>query len=236
MRGLFDVNDGSRPSRLELDRALTGECELAGQDELLERHRAEVQATPLPAFDLEAIQQRAGRQAEVVPLFGWNRAVPILLAALALLVVLVPRGPDHRTKGGTGLEVYVQRGAEVLRVQPGETLVQGDRVRFATRADGHETVVVLSVDGDGKISLFYPEDPDEEPVPVDPYQRGLLDEAIQLDGAVGPESFVAVFSPGATASALELVRDTYAAGGHDALAELSRSDPGVAVLTVEKAP
>ncbi len=290
--GIFRVNDGSRPSRLDLDRALTGEADLTRHDDALAAHQAEVAAAELPPFDFAALQARAASLPEtalleaplpeaprpeatlpeaplpeatlpeaplpdappqdavpegttggqVISLAAWRRTVvPLLLAALALLFVAVPidrplDSPTNRPKGTTGLEVYVQRGDDVLRVQSGETLSEGDRLRFATRADGHETVVVLSVDGGGTVSLFYPELSDEPPVAVEPHERMLLQDAIRLDDAVGPESFVAIFSPADTPAAMTLVREAYEHGGHPALAELARADPGVALLTVEKAP
>ena len=162
-------------------------------------------------------------------------ALPLLAAAMALLVLL-PSPPANRAKGTVDLDLYVQRGGQAVAVAEGEVLAPGDRVRFAVQADGHEGVVLLSVDGAGVVSLLYPERADQPPVPVDPDQRGLLVDAVALDDAPGPELFVAVFGPGSTAEALDLVRRAQQRGGQRAVAALARTDPGVAVLSIGKAP
>ncbi len=257
---LPDLNDGRRLSRLDLDRRLTGElpAELHGPEaDQLRAHQAELAEShaALPPFDLAAIEARATRVeeeghaadepggAEVISLFGRRRlsplavVAPLLAAALVLLSVRLPP-PSHYagTKGSVGVEVYVQRDDGAARVHNGDILHEGDRIRFATRADGYEDVVVLSVDGAGIVSVFYPDDADADPLPVPPFARQLLPDAIELDDAVGPELYVAVYGAGDTAAAIELVGDAWQSGGADAVAALARTVPGVAVLSVEKQP
>lgn len=244
---MIPVNDGSRPSRLQLDRQLVGE--LPGDDSpLLAKHRAQVEALTLPAFDAAALRQRADQLEDLgieeleVPRSeprgrAWFAAIPLLAAALALFFLLLPPdSPTNRAKGGVDLDAFVDRGAVAEQVADGAALAQGDRLRFSVAADGHESVVLLSVDGRGAVSLFYPERVGDPPVPVSPDQRVLLEGAVQLDDATGPEVFVAVFSPASTAAALALVEETYVQGGHDAVIDLARSDPGFAVLPIRKAP
>ncbi|MCK6502533.1 DUF4384 domain-containing protein [Myxococcota bacterium] len=235
----LDLNQGDRPSRLDLERQLLGEADLGLADHLaLHRHARELEAAraDLPPLDLDRI--RPPPSAARPPRRSWRPAlllIPLLAAALALVAVL-PEPGANRAKGRVDLDLYVQRGGQAVQVEEGEVLAQGDRVRFAVQADGHEEVVVLSVDGRGRVSLLYPERVEQPPVPVDPDQRGLLVDAVALDDAPGPELFVAVFGPASTAEAVAMVRAAQARGGQAAVASLAQTDPGVAVLSVGKAP
>lgn len=249
------LNDGSRPSRLELDRVLTGELDGDAETPQAQIHQAELESSraALPALDLAALHARArhlDQQQHVAPVLSlrrWPVVVPMLAAALALFFLLLPRGffsanptPGNRAKGTVDLDAFVQTGGQTggqaRPVADGQALSRGDRVRFAVTADGHESVVLLSIDGTGTVSLFYPERASDPPVRVDPNQRVLLDGAIMLDDAPGPELFVAVFSPASTADALELVQEAAEQGGQAAVIDLSRTDPGLAVLPIDRAP
>lgn len=244
----LDLNEGDRPSRLDLERQLLGEADLGLSDHLaLHRLARELEAAraDLPPLDLDRLQHLGAAGTEPpaspprpAPRRPWRLALllaPLLAAALALVAVL-PGPSQNRAKGRVDLDLYVQRGGQAVQVQEGEALAEGDRVRFAVQADGHEEVVVLSVDGAGKVSLLYPERVEQPPMPVDPDQRVLLVDAVALDDAPGPELFVAVFGPASTAEALELVRGAQTRGGQAAVAALARTDPGVAVLSIGKAP
>ncbi len=250
MKDLFDVNDGTRPSRLELGKQSTGEQSREESEALIayEAELTEVRES-LPAFDFEVLSaashrveeeaspaQRAAPEAKRPWWRQWFIA-PMLVAAMGLLLVFpstLVDAPGVRDKGGqTDLAFYLWRSGKVLPGIQHQPLRAGDRVQFTYRADHHETMVLIGVDGDGVYTVFYPDEGDD-PVRVLPTGRRVLEGSIKLDDAPGPETFVAVFGPGTVEAAMELVEQTYVAGGHEGLRELAESDPAVSVVSVRK--
>ena len=250
MKDLFDVNDGSRPSELELARQATGETPRV-ESEALAAFESELAAAreALPDFDFEVLRAASHRvveeseEAVEAPRAAkrpwWRQwfVAPALVAALGVLLVLpssIIDSPGVRDKGGqTDLGFYLWRSGRVLPGIPNQPLKAGDRVQFTYRADHHETMVLIGVDGDGVYTVFYPDD-GEDPVRVLPTGRRVLEGSIELDDAPGPESFVAVFGPGSVEAAMELVSETYETGGHEALHALADEDPAISVVGVRK--
>ncbi len=247
MKDLFDVNDGSRPSALELARQATGEAPRVESEALAAfEEKLATARKSLPDFDyqvLRAASHRVVEETAEVPRAArrpwWRQwfVAPAMVAALGVLLVLpssIVDSPGVRDKGGqTDLGYYLWRSGRVLPGIPNQPLKAGDRVQFTYRADHHDTMVLIGVDGDGVTTVFYPEDGDE-PVRVLPTGRRVLEGSIKLDDAPGPESFVAVFGPGSVEAAMELVSQTYETGGHEALHALAEEDPAVSVLMVRK--
>lgn len=229
------VNPGDRPSRLDLARHLTGEAPLAGG--LDEAWLAEVVAgrARVPPFDAAVLRAAAARLDDPRPAparrWAWV-LLPVLLAA-ALLLTVRPPGPGGRLKGDVDLGFYLLRDGQVYPGDPSAAFREGDRLQFTYRAAGWDTLVLLSVDGEGTISRYAPAEGDR-PVPVVPGDRRLLDGSVRLDDASGPEVFVAFFAVDSAAEAEALAREAYAAGGPDAVARLGDELPGVAVLVIEK--
>ncbi|MCP4805460.1 MAG: DUF4384 domain-containing protein [Proteobacteria bacterium] len=242
------LNDGSRPDRVELARRLTGELDRT-DDPAEAALLAEVEAAApgLAAFDWEILGKAANRldadeertterlpDLEEAPTPWWRRwwLVPALVAALMLVVVVIPDDPYRGAKGEAEIDFMVMRDGTV---QPGdETAVfhQGDRLQFSYRTTGLSDVVLVSVDGAGTLSVFYPQDGDQ-PLDIIPGERHFLEGSIELDGAPGPEVFVAVFGAGSVDEARELVRTAYGDGDHDAVEALGDL-PGVDSLRIEK--
>lgn len=241
---LLRINDGARPSRLALALALTGEAEPIEGPEA-EAYAAEVQAAKaaLPAFDFEVLRAASERldehplarpEPEAAP--WWRRffIVPVLaLAAAALISVNLPDEPSRRSKGSADLDFLVLRDGQVTPGVEGEALSAGDRVQFTYDADGLDSLVLLSVDGAGTLSQFYPARGDT-PVAVVPGERRVLEGSIVLDDAPGPELFVAVFGPSDVEEAKELVMQAWEAGGAAAVQALKDSDPALDVVTIGK--
>lgn len=241
----IDFNDGGRPSRLELGRRLTGELpgdgslELAAYAEEIEAARA-----AMPGFDMAILRARAARLDEEGPRPApaprarrWWEALlaglaPALVAAMALLSLKAPT-EGVRAKGEADLDFFVLQDGEVRPGLDGEELRAGDRVQFTYRAGGAESLVLAGVDGEGAVSLYYPERGDR-PVPVEPYGRRVLEGSLVLDDAAGPEVFVAVFGAAHVDEALELVEDTYDEEGWPGLLRWAREDPDVDAVRVEK--
>lgn len=248
MNPLFHENDGSRPSRLDLARQLT--AELPREDsEFLAAFEAEIaeSAKALEPFDWEILTSAAERTVEEprveqeAPREGapWWKAwwlVPALMACL-LLILVVPGVIDQYAgvKGDqVDIDFMVLVDGEPRPGLDGATLAEGDRLQFSYYAPGLSDVVLLSIDGEGTLSIYYPASGDL-PHAVTPGERHFLEGSIRLDGAAGPEVFVAVFGAGSVAEAVELVEEAYAAGSHEAVQALE-DQPGVATIRIEKSP
>lgn len=236
-------NDGGRPSRLQLDRHATGETSLDVSDvsdPAAAAHLAAVEAEKVRVapFDFAAISARAATLEKAREPRAANRSwalwlVPVLAIAAALLLVVRPPEPSNRTKGLADLDFLVLQNGQAVLGDPDGTYREGDRLQFAYRSAGQDRLLLLSVDGTGYVTVYYP-DAGEAPVAIVPGERHVLDGSIILDDAPGPEVFVAFFGERWTRSlARETVERAFAEGGPDALLALEE-DPDVAVLALEK--
>ena len=183
-------------SALHLDRFLAGEL-----DELAARRvRQHVLACSRCAGAVEGM--RAARDEplptlRVVPLAPrarrWPRAAAAgiaLVAAASLLLVV--RTPGERPKGsGVGLRMYVEHGGEVRSAVPGEVIAPGDAVRFAVTTPKKAYVAVLSLDAEGRGSVYFPLGARAEA--VEPGGEVALPLGTRLDATVGEERIVGVF-------------------------------------------
>lgn len=122
------------------------------------------------------------------------------LAALAALPVALgvwrlPQQPreDLATKGGSLFQVFAKRGVEVFAVREGTTLQPGDQLRFVVEPGDSDHVLIASVDGAGKASIYYPYDAVESGA-VTPQTRSELPGSLTLDGTLGEERLLALFS------------------------------------------
>jgi hypothetical protein len=257
MTRLPQPNEGDRPSRLQLARYHTGELEGAERTELetwladhpegqafldtLEAARAEV--TPL---DAKALRRRAAQLPDEVPEtpqpanrpLPWRLLIPLLAAALALLLVLpVVLSPDQvvvddpdviRIKGDEALVVYQLKSSGLVPYD-GKALGSGDVLGFRVNPAGHGEVVLMSVDGAGTVTVFYPvegETVQELPAEATDVPLPLT---VTLDGAPGPEVFVAVFDTTPSQARDEAER-TWQAGGAEAVMAWAQRNPADAVV------
>ncbi|MEM6931731.1 MAG: hypothetical protein AAF602_32670, partial [Myxococcota bacterium] len=162
----------------------------------------------------------------------------VLLAAAALFAVIafVSRDPETGAPAsyavrGAELSVHLAQGDELHPYDPASPVGAGDVLGFRVLADDHRSVVLLSVDGTGMVSVFFPSE-GREPEPISGPGQFELPGTVMLDGAPGPEVFVAVFDRPAD-EAKALVRDTYWNHGHAGLRRLG-GEPGVAVAEVKR--
>ncbi len=216
----------------------------------LEQVRSEV-----PPLDLAALRARAAALTDPVEALisepapeqppannarGWRWLGPSLLslAAAAALWLGVARltGPEPeilipRTSGGA-LVVHQAVGGRLSEYAPGTPVGEGDVLGFQVDATGHRGVVVLSVDGTGAVSMFFP---DSGPDPLPLQGQGLIpiDGTVILDGAPGPEIFLALFDT-SPQDATTLVQRTFSAGGHEGLLELARSSAKIDAVEVSR--
>jgi hypothetical protein len=134
-----------------------------------------------------------------------------IAAALALFVVF-PRTTDSsstRLKGGPRLSYFVKRGADTRPGGAGETVRAGDTLIFATSSAAPRFVAILSREGSGKASVYFPSGTRAEP--VDAGREVVLPLATVLDDAVGTEQIYGLFCT--SAEPLEPLRSALAATG-----------------------
>lgn len=240
MTALPPINDGARPSRLRLGRAATGEIPPISGPEAAryaaELDEARAQLAPFDAAILRAAAERVQDPRPVPTPAPWVRrlwVLPSLALAFAALLVVLPRGDTNRPKGSVDLDFLVLRDGMVQPGQHGGAYKAGDRLQFTYRADGLDRLVLLSIDGAGTLTVFYPAAGDE-PVPVVPGDRHVLEGSIELDDAPGPEVFVAIFGPSSVEEAEEMALDAYKHGGADGLDALAKSDGATDTVRIEK--
>jgi hypothetical protein len=124
---------------------------------------------------------------------------PALAATIGVAVVLArprwDRGQYVGTKGGPSVEIVCRRGAQVLRIGPGEALAPGDELRFRPQGAPADAryLVVGSVDGSGRYTSFYPAAFDGVSVPLPPAGE-ILPGGIRIDAAPGPERLLTLWS------------------------------------------
>ena len=155
------------------------------------------------------------------------------LAAFAALLLWVRPDPGVRGKGQVDLDFMVLEQGIVRPGVEGERLRAGDQIQFTYTAPGLDSVVLLSVDGEGTLTVFQPQVGDE-PVAIVPGEKRVLEGSIILDDAPGPEVFVAVFGASDTLEAVQLAKDAWDAGGTPSVLALSEEDPAIATLRIQK--
>jgi Putative zinc-finger len=211
-------------SEFALDRLVAGEVGGA-EDERVRAHvgtcdrcrvRLEVRtkerdtfATHGPRF--EARRTRRPMRPGVLAAAG---ALVALAAGVLLFVRTRPVGESldsTRTKGHSRLGFYVKRGDSVRRGAPGEILHPGDALRFTTTTASRRFVAVLSVDGAGEASVYYPQGP--LAVEVEAGEARPLPSATLLDATLGEETLFGIFCDAPVA--LEPVRAELATGRRD---------------------
>jgi hypothetical protein len=253
---MIDLNPGDRASRLELDRLATGELTADEAARVTDRltpdgraHLEAVRNLNLPPLDVAAVRRRAAAlpadpvvAPPAVPVAAnttWAYVGVFLTLAAALLVVArlawteAPSGGgDVRFRAGDALEVVQLVGGAPRDYAAGTPVGEGDVLGFRVQATGHEAVVLLSVDGRGQATVFWPESGEAaEPLSGD----GLvaLQGSVVLDDAPGPEVFVAVYDQDVPA-ALRLVSDAWADGGAPAVLAVADAEPGVHAIEVTR--
>lgn len=252
MSPLFRDNPGDRPSRLTLGRLHTGELgedERAEVERWLREHPEETWLDDLDAarskvrpFDPASLRQRAAAsltasQASPTAANNWRWFAPLLAVAVALMVFLSlpsenPQDPHQGTRyrGGATLQIFELSG-DVLVPYEGAALGAGDTIGFRVVPGDHDHLVLLSVEVDGTINVFYPESGfGSEPVAPGGHPVELPD-SIVLDGAPDPEVFVAVFGAEVD-EAHDRVRGAWDEGGLDAILDWAERELDADAVTV----
>jgi hypothetical protein len=140
----------------------------------------------------------------------WPVGLVAAAASFALWVRAVPtaRQPDAASrptselgiKGGGALHVFAKQGDRVFEVTEGTALSPGDAIRFFLDPGELGFVIVGSIDGAGKASIYYPHDRSASAA-IAPGRRLEVPLSVVLDHAPGPERLFAVFSRAPLAAA-----------------------------------
>lgn len=131
---------------------------------------------------------------------SWRRwFIPIFAAVAAsfLVTVFFPRADDEVTvKGALALSAFRQSADGVVHeLQPGEVVRPGDRLRFSVKVSEDGFLAVLSRDGAGQPSVYFPFGGSK--AAAHSTTQPLLAEAVQLDAVLGPERVWAIFGKSA---------------------------------------
>jgi hypothetical protein len=193
-------------SRLQCDRWLNGE--LANDDELAAHCAACTRcAALLDAHRREraelAIPLRAGRR------WTWVATTAAAAAAVLVWMALPDRGGpmgstdgEERIKGRPQIGFYVKHGDAVRRGGGGEVVFPGDALNFTASTERAGYLAILSVDGAGHLSAYYPGGSVAALLPAGSDQ--VLPLSVVLDDVLGTERLYGVFCDRAIAVA-ELV-------------------------------
>ncbi|MEO8705640.1 MAG: hypothetical protein ABI867_36755 [Kofleriaceae bacterium] len=158
----------------------------------------------------------------------WRFVLPTLVPVLAVALLVIwqvrrdPAVPvaddDIRIKGALTFQVFANRGDEVIPVRDGTTLAAGDKIRFVVGSGGPGYLLVVSIDGAGASTVYYPYGGARSgPVTKEPSE---LPGSIVLDAAPGPERVFALVSPEPLeAAVVKRALATIGARGRDAIRE-----------------
>ena len=171
--------------------------------ESLRKLRAEFSAEVLPRT-VERIRDRI--ESKERSLFARPTVFAPLLASAAALVLWVASGrpglrgaegdDDVRAKGASALQIVArQQGRLTTLDDQHRTLSPGDEVRFVVTAPDRDRpfLLIASVDGAGKTSIYFPYEGIESGR-VDHPGRWEVPGSIVLDDSRGPERVFALFS------------------------------------------
>ena len=170
--------------------------------------RATLERLP-PARVAREVESRASRLESPRPFFRLSPASGLVpaLAAAALFVVVRPAGQVGpglatgdtqevtRIKGlAPQLVIHRQAAARPERLADGAAAGAGDVVQVAYVAAGRSHGVIVSVDGNGAVTLHAPEEGDTQAMPLAPSGTQALSRAYELDAAPHFERFIFVAS------------------------------------------
>jgi hypothetical protein len=208
------TNASSCPSEFTLERWRFGELAASPEEAPLIAHieacpgcrqrHAELAAAELPSGSSEPIWSRAlaaGKVDGLSPKKLWRspsqRWVAPALAGVALaaavFVAIRRPEPDTLTKGGDwqiGVIAKTREGS-LLRIDPGAPLVPGDRLRFEVFTNWPKAdIALVMLDSAGNVSQLAPTG--ARSLSISGGRRVVLDDAVELDGTLGPERIVLV--------------------------------------------
>ena len=145
-----------------------------------------------PAFTPRAAKVVSLRPRRIVPMIAAGLAV-----AASVLLMLRPTGDvldTTRSKGSARLGFFIKRGEQVIEGRDGAHVQPGDLLRFTYTSQEPRHLAVLSRDGAGVASVYFPERATTRELPAGKAQA--LPDAIELDATLGEETLLALFCSG----------------------------------------
>ena len=118
-------------------------------------------------------------------------------AACAVLLIREPRPQGTRSKGTARLGFFITHGDQVRPGGAGEKVQPGDMLSFTLSTDARVYVAVLSRDGAGRASVYFPAGPITEA--AGPGRDVVLPLATVLDGTLGAERLYGLVCDGPVA-------------------------------------
>lgn len=161
--------------------------------------RQEFQPRPRPP-------SRSGRPSlSRLAVAGWGAAAVVLVLPM---VFLGSPSPDNRAKGGSGtpgaeaptdqasggISVFLLQGENSLPLASGTLAHKDDRIQVALKTTSKEYALLVSIDGNGQLTLHAPNGL-TSPLELAANEPVLLPFAYQLDDAPSFERFVLVTGP-----------------------------------------
>ncbi len=174
-------------------------CRLAYEQ--LELAYQEFDQSVLPRTLDQVLQKAPGAKSSLSKPSWWlwpAMATAVAATGLLMFIMLTPstpvpnQGHDVRIKGDPNFRVFAWRAGAVFAVKPQSVLQAGDRIRFVIEPGQAHYLMIVSRDGPGKCSLYYPPGA-KQSGKLEPGQSELPG-SIQLDTAQGPERLLAIFS------------------------------------------
>jgi hypothetical protein len=151
----------------------------------------------LEAHPFESLTQRAQtrRRSSALP-FGPVYALAatlVLLVGAGLVVRLRERPSRFRIKGAADIAMFVKVGEQTIEKRLNHVYHPGEYVQITYSCAEADRLALLSIDEQGKVSIYYPSDGDSS-VALQKGSNVPLPNSILLDDYIGKELFVAVFS------------------------------------------
>lgn len=160
----------------------------------------------------------------------WALAAPALLV---MLFVAIRQGRPVSTsvgrakqealvgvKGASGFRVIARRGDLIFPVEEGQHMLPGDALRFVVEPSPYDYLMIASIDGEGRASIYFPFDGQGSAYVPSKVVLEAPEGSVVLDQAAGPERIFAIWSAapierGPVLSALTAV----GMQGHEAIRE-----------------
>jgi hypothetical protein len=137
-------------------------------------------------------------------------AVLAIAAAVAMMVRAGGDSSSNRVKGAARLGFFVAHDGKVREGISGEVVAPGDRLQLVYTSFAPRFVAVLSRDGSGRASIYFPREP--RAMRLGPGTKTPLPYGLDLDDTTGTETLYGLFCDRAEAleplrRALEMDRD-----------------------------
>ncbi len=121
-------------------------------------------------------------------------AASLLLAIGGLYLFRMEQKPSFaQVKGGSSIALYKKGEEGIVEKQTHHVYTPGEQIQITYSSVSNKYLILLSIDETGKISSYYPQHADSS-VLIETGADIPLPNSIVLDGYIGQELFIALFS------------------------------------------